>query len=247
MGRFPKIHIAFAFVVWGCFVNVTKAENLSQENYLPQENKVGLLNISSNDANDTEQSRESDRVDFGEFEKDEMQVSIMPAMIWGGTLPQLISFHLGYNATQLDSKIQSGGSVGASAGVNYLLPNPLYWNLGNFGLRVRYLYEYGAYSSHLLGVVSYWHLVGYFPQTFKTFAFLPTIVLGGGWIINAQKQAENGYITSNGAYIEAGLAFFKWFPVGNVDILYRASFYDNPLIFSTDKAVHSINFVFTFF
>ncbi len=154
-------------------------------------------------------------------------------MVWGGTLPQLISFHLGYNATQLDSKIQSGGSVGASAGVNYFLPNPLYWNLLNFGLRVRYLYEYGAYSSHLLGVVSYWHLLGEnFPKTFKTFAFLPTIVLG---------------VTSNGSYIEAGLAFFKWFPVGNVDILYRASFYDNPLIFSTDKAVHSINFVFTFF
>ena len=235
MGRSPKIHIAFAFVVWGCFASVAKAENLSQEN------KVDLLNISSNDANDTEQNIESDRLGF---EKDEMQVSILPTMVWGGTLPQLISFHLGYNATQLDSKIQSGGSVGASAGVNYLLPNPLYWNLSNFGLRVRYLYEYGEYSSHLLGVVSYWHLLG---ENFKTFAFLPTIVLGGGWIINAQKQTESGYITSNGSYIEAGLAFFKWFPVGNVDILYRASFYDNPLIFGTDKAVHSINFVFTFF
>ena len=244
MDKLPKIHIAFAFVVWGCFASVAKAENLSQGNYLPQENKVGLLNISSNDANDTEQSRESDRVDFEKFEIDEMQVSILPTMIWGGTLPQLISFHLGYNATQLDFKIQSGGSVGASAGVNYLLPNPLYWNLSNFGLRVRYLYEYGAYSSHLLGVVSYWH---FFPKTFKTFAFLPTIVLDGGWIINAQKQTESGSITSNGSYIEAGLAFFKWFPVGNVDILYRASFYDNLLIFGTNKAVHSINFVFTFF
>lgn len=232
MGRSPKIHIAFAFVVWGCFASVAKAENLSQEN------TTDLLKIHPND---TEQIIESHKLGF---EIDEMQVSILPTMIWGGTLPQLISFHLGYNATQLDFKIQSGGSVGASAGVNYLLPNPLYWNLSNFGLRVRYLYEYGAYSSHLLGVVSYWHLVS---ENFETFAFLPTIVLGGGWIINTQKQTENGYITSNGSYIEAGLAFFKWFPVGNVDILYRASFYDNPLIFGTNKAVHSINFVFTFF
>lgn len=239
MGRSPKIHIAFAFVVcvvWGCFVNVAKAENLSQEN------TTDLLKIHPND---TEQIIESHRLGF---EIDEMQVSILPTMVWGGTLPQLISFHLGYNATQLDSKIQSGGSVGASVGANYFLPNPLYWKLGNVGLRVRYLYEYGAYSSHLLGVVSYWHLLGKdFPKTFKTFAFLPTIVLGGGWIINAQKQTENGSITSNGSYIEAGLAFFKWFPVGNVDILYRASFYDNPLVFGTDKAVHSINFIFTFF
>ena len=236
MGRNPKIHIAFAFVVWGCFASVLMGKNLSQEN------TTDLLKIHPND---TEQIIESHKLGF---EKDEMQVSILPTMVWGGTLPQLISFHLGYNATQLDSKIQSGGSVGASAGVNYFLPNPLYWNLLNFGLRVRYLYEYGAYSSHLLGVVSYWHLLGEnFPKTFKTFAFLPTIVLGGGWIINAQKQTESGYITSNGSYIEAGLAFFKWFPVGNVDILYRASFYDNPLVFGTDKAVHSINFVFTFF
>ena len=232
MDKCPKIHIAFAFVVWGCFVNATKAENLSQEN------TTDLLKIHPND---TEQIIESHKLGF---EIDEMQVSILPTMVWGGTLPQLISFHLGYNATQLDSKIQSGGSVGASAGLNYLLPNPLYWNLLNFGLRVRYLYEYGEYSSHLLGVVSYWHLLG---ENFKTFAFLPTIVLGGGWIINAQKQTESGYITSNGSYIEAGLAFFKWFPVGNVDILYRASFYDNPLMFDTDQAVHSINFVFTFF
>lgn len=224
--------IAFVLCCIWCFASVAKAENLSQEN------TTDLLKIHPND---TEQIIESHKLGF---EIDEMQVSILPTMIWGGTLPQLISFHLGYNATQLDSKIQSGGSVGASAGVNYLLPNPLYWNLSNFGLRVRYLYEYGAYSSHLLGVVSYWH---FFPKTFKTFAFLPTIVLGGGWIINAQKQTESGYITSNGSYIEAGLAFFKWFPVGNVDILYRASFYDNPLMFDTDQAVHSINFVFTFF
>ena len=224
--------IAFVLCCIWCFASVAKAENLSQEN------TTDLLKIHPND---TEQIIESHKLGF---EIDEMQVSILPTMVWGGTLPQLISFHLGYNATQLDSKIQSGGSVGASAGVNYFLPNPLYWNLSNFGLRVRYLYEYGAYSSHLLGVVSYWH---FFPKTFETFAFLPTIVLGGGWIINAQKQTENGYITSNGSYIEAGLAFFKWFPVGNVDILYRASFYDNPLIFGTDKAVHSINFVFTFF
>lgn len=224
--------IAFVLCCIWCFASVAKAENLSQEN------TTDLLKIHPND---TEQIIESHKLGF---EIDEMQVSILPTMIWGGTLPQLISFHLGYNATQLDFKIQSGGSVGASAGLNYLLPNPLYWNLSNFGLRVRYLYEYGAYSSHLLGVVSYWHLVS---ENFKTFAFLPTIVLGGGWIINAQKQTESGYITSNGSYIEAGLAFFKWFPVGNVDILYRASFYDNPLIFGTDKAVHSINFVFTFF
>ena len=225
-----------------CFASVLMGKNLSQGN------KADLLNISSNYANDTEQSRESDGVEFKHFEEDEMQGSIIPAALWGGTLPQIISFHLGYNATQLDSKIQSGGSVGASVGANYFLPNPLYWNLGNVGLRVRYLYEYGAYSSHLLGVVSYWHLLGKdFPKTFKTFAFLPTIVLGGGWIINAQKQTENGYTTSNGSYIEAGLAFFKWFPVGNVDIVYRVSFYDNPLVFSTDKAVHSINFIFTFF
>ena len=224
--------IAFVLCCIWCFASVAKAENLSQEN------TTDLLKIHPND---TEQIIESHKLGF---EIDEMQVSILPTMIWGGTLPQLISFHLGYNATQLDFKIQSGGSVGASAGLNYLLPNPLYWNLSNFGLRVRYLYEYGAYSSHLLGVVSYWHLVS---ENFKTFAFLPTIVLGGGWIINAQTKTENGYITSNGSYIEAGLAFFKWFPVGNVDILYRASFYDNPLIFGTDKAVHSINFVFTFF
>ncbi|STP10184.1 Uncharacterised protein [Helicobacter cinaedi] len=224
--------IAFVLCCIWCFASVAKAENLSQEN------TTDLLKIHPND---TEQIIESHKLGF---EIDEMQVSILPTMIWGGTLPQLISFHLGYNATQLDFKIQSGGSVGASAGLNYLLPNPLYWNLSNFGLRVRYLYEYGAYSSHLLGVVSYWHLVS---ENFKTFAFLPTIVLGGGWIINAQKQTESGYITSNGSYIEAGLAFFKWFPVGNVDILYRASFYDNPLVFGTDKAVHSINFVFTFF
>lgn len=224
--------IAFVLCCIWCFASVAKAENLSQEN------TTDLLKIHPND---TEQIIESHKLGF---EIDEMQVSILPTMVWGGTLPQLISFHLGYNATQLDSKIQSGGSVGASAGLNYLLPNPLYWNLLNFGLRVRYLYEYGEYSSHLLGVVSYWHLLG---ENFKTFAFLPTIVLGGGWIINAQKQTENGYITSNGSYIEAGLAFFKWFPVGNVDILYRASFYDNPLMFDTDKAVHSINFVFTFF
>ena len=224
--------IAFVLCCIWCFASVLMGKNLSQEN------TTDLLKIHPND---TEQIIESHKLGF---EIDEMQVSILPTMVWGGTLPQLISFHLGYNATQLDSKIQSGGSVGASAGLNYLLPNPLYWNLLNFGLRVRYLYEYGAYSSHLLGVVSYWHLLG---ENFKTFAFLPTIVLGGGWIINAQKQAENGYITSNGSYIEAGLAFFKWFPVGNVDILYRASFYDNPLIFGTDKAVHSINFVFTFF
>nr|WP_317403965.1 hypothetical protein [uncultured Helicobacter sp.] len=224
--------IAFVLCCIWCFASVLMGKNLSQEN------TTDLLKIPPND---TEQIIESHKLGF---EIDEMQVSILPTMIWGGTLPQLISFHLGYNATQLDFKIQSGGSVGASAGVNYLLPNPLYWNLSNFGLRVRYLYEYGAYSSHLLGVVSYWH---FFPKTFETFAFLPTIVLGGGWIINAQKQTENGYITSNGSYIEAGLAFFKWFPVGNVDILYRASFYDNPLIFGTDKAVHSINFVFTFF
>lgn len=224
--------IAFVLCCIWCFASVAKAENLSQEN------TTDLLKIHPND---TEQIIESHKLGF---EIDEMQVSILPTMVWGGTLPQLISFHLGYNATQLDSKIQSGGSVGASAGLNYLLPNPLYWNLLNFGLRVRYLYEYGEYSSHLLGVVSYWHLLG---ENFKTFAFLPTIVLGGGWIINAQKQTENGYITSNGSYIEAGLAFFKWFPVGNVDILYRASFYDNPLIFGTNKAVHSINFVFTFF
>ncbi|WP_295737176.1 hypothetical protein [uncultured Helicobacter sp.] len=228
--------IAFVLCCIWCFASVAKAENLSQEN------TTDLLKIHPND---TEQIIESHKLGF---EKDEMQVSILPTMVWGGTLPQLISFHLGYNATQLDSKIQSGGSVGASAGLNYFLPNPLYWNLLNFGLRVRYLYEYGEYSSHLLGVVSYWHLLGEnFPKTFKTFAFLPTIVLGGGWIINAQKQTESGYITSNGSYIEAGLAFFKWFPVGNVDILYRASFYDNPLAFGTDKAVHSINFVFTFF
>ncbi len=224
--------IAFVLCCIWCFASVLMGKNLSQEN------TTDLLKIHPND---TEQIIESHKLGF---EIDEMQVSILPTMIWGGILPQLISFHLGYNATQLDFKIQSGGSVGASAGVNYLLPNPLYWNLSNFGLRVRYLYEYGAYSSHLLGVVSYWHN---FPKTFKTFAFLPTIVLGGGWIINAQKQTENGYITSNGSYIEAGLAFFKWFPVGNVDILYRASFYDNPLVFGTDKAVHSINFVFTFF
>ena len=224
--------IAFVLCCIWCFASVAKAENLSQEN------TTDLLKIHPND---TEQIIESHKLGF---EIDEMQVSILPTMVWGGTLPQLISFHLGYNATQLDSKIQSGGSVGASAGLNYLLPNPLYWNLLNFGLRVRYLYEYGEYSSHLLGVVSYWHLLG---ENFKTFAFLPTIVLGGGWIINAQKQTENGSITSNGSYIEAGLAFFKWFPVGNVDILYRASFYDNPLIFGTNKAVHSINFVFTFF
>lgn len=229
-------YIAFVLCCMWCFASVAKAENLSQEN------TTDLLKIHPND---TEQIIESHKLGF---EIDEMQVSILPTMVWGGTLPQLISFHLGYNATQLDSKIQSGGSVGASAGLNYLLPNPLYWNLLNFGLRVRYLYEYGEYSSHLLGVVSYWHLLGgNFSKTFKTFAFLPTIVLGGGWIINAQKQTESGYITSNGSYIEAGLAFFKWFPVGNVDILYRASFYDNPLIFGTDKAVHSINFVFTFF
>lgn len=226
--------IAFVLCCIWCFASVAKAENLSQEN------TTDLLKMHPND---TEQIIESHRLGF---EIDEMQVSILPTMLWGGTLPQLISFHLGYNATQLDSRIQSGGSVGASVGVNYLLPNPLYWNLLNFGLRVRYLYEYGAYSSHLLGVVSYWHLLGE-NLTFKTFAFLPTIVLGGGWIINAQKQTESGYITSNGSYIEAGLAFFKWFPVGNVDILYRASFYDNPLMFDTDKAVHSINFVFTFF
>lgn len=225
-------YIAFVLCCMWCFASVLMGKNLSQEN------TTDLLKIHPND---TEQIIESHKLGF---EIDEMQVSILPTMVWGGTLPQLISFHLGYNATQLDSKIQSGGSVGASAGVNYLLPNPLYWNLLNFGLRVRYLYEYGEYFSHLLGVVSYWHN---FPKTFKTFAFLPTIVLGGGWIINAQKQAESGYITSNGSYIEAGLAFFKWFPVGNVDILYRASFYDNPLIFGTDKAVHSINFVFTFF
>ena len=224
--------IAFVLCCIWCFASVAKAENLSQEN------TTDLLKIHPND---TEQIIESHKLGF---EIDEMQVSILPTMVWGGTLPQLISFHLGYNATQLDSKIQSGGSVGASAGLNYLLPNPLYWNLLNFGLRVRYLYEYGEYSSHLLGVVSYWHLLG---ENFKTFAFLPTIVLGGGWIINAQKQTESGYITSNGSYIEAGLAFFKWFPVGNVDILYRASFYDNPLMFDTDQAVHSINFVFTFF
>lgn len=224
--------IAFVLCCIWCFASVLMGKNLSQEN------TTDLLKIHPND---TEQIIESHKLGF---EIDEMQVSILPTMIWGGTLLQLISFHLGYNATQLDFKIQSGGSVGASAGVNYLLPNPLYWNLSNFGLRVRYLYEYGAYSSHLLGVVSYWHLVS---ENFETFAFLPTIVLGGGWIINAQKQTENGYITSNGSYIEAGLAFFKWFPVGNVDILYRASFYDNPLIFGTDKAVHSINFVFTFF
>lgn len=224
--------IAFVLCCMWCFASVLMGKNLSQEN------TFDLLKIPPND---TEQIIESHKLGF---EIDEMQVSILPTMVWGGTLPQLISFHLGYNATQLDSKIQSGGSVGASAGVNYLLPNPLYWNLLNFGLRVRYLYEYGAYSSHLLGVVSYWHLLG---ENFKTFAFLPTIVLGGGWIINAQKQTENGYITSNGSYIEAGLAFFKWFPVGNVDILYRASFYDNPLVFGTNKAVHSINFVFTFF
>lgn len=224
--------IAFVLCCMWCFASVLMGKNLSQEN------TTDLLKIHPND---TEQIIESHKLGF---EIDEMQVSILPTMVWGGTLPQLISFHLGYNATQLDSKIQSGGSVGASAGLNYLLPNPLYWNLLNFGLRVRYLYEYGAYSSHLLGVVSYWHLLG---ENFKTFAFLPTIVLGGGWIINAQKQTESGYITSNGSYIEAGLAFFKWFPVGNVDILYRASFYDNPLMFDTDKAVHSINFIFTFF
>ncbi|WP_104742831.1 hypothetical protein [Helicobacter cinaedi] len=228
--------IAFVLCCIWCFASVLMGKNLSQEN------TTDLLKIHPND---TEQIIESHKLGF---EIDEMQVSILPTIVWGGTLPQLISFHLGYNATQLDSKIQSGGSVGASAGLNYFLPNPLYWNLLNFGLRVRYLYEYGAYSSHLLGVVSYWHLVSEnFPKTFKTFAFLPTIVLGGGWIINAQKQTESGYITSNGSYIEAGLAFFKWFPVGNVDILYRASFYDNPLMFDTDQAVHSINFVFTFF
>lgn len=224
--------IAFVLCCMWCFASVLMGKNLSQEN------TTDLLKIHPND---TEQIIESHRLGF---EIDEMQGSIIPTALWGGTLPQIISFHLGYNATQLDSKIQSGGSVGASVGANYFLPNPLYWNLGNVGLRVRYLYEYGAYSSHLLGVVSYWH---FFPKTFKTFAFLPTIVLGGGWIINAQKQTENGSITSNGSYIEAGLAFFKWFPVGNVDILYRASFYDNPFVFSTDKAVHSINFVFTFF
>lgn len=166
--------IAFVLCCIWCFASVAKAENLSQEN------TTDLLKIHPND---TEQIIESHKLGF---EIDEMQVSILPTMIWGGTLPQLISFHLGYNATQLDFKIQSGGSVGASAGLNYLLPNPLYWNLSNFGLRVRYLYEYGAYSSHLLGVVSYWHLVS---ENFKTFAFLPTIVLGGG--VDYQRSKTN--------------------------------------------------------
>ncbi|WP_121725988.1 hypothetical protein [Helicobacter labetoulli] len=40
------------------------------------------------------------------FEIDEMQHSILPMALWGGTLLQIISFHLGYNAIQLDSKIQ---------------------------------------------------------------------------------------------------------------------------------------------
>lgn len=109
--------IAFVLCCIWCFASVAKAENLSQEN------TTDLLKIHPND---TEQIIESHKLGF---EIDEMQVSILPTMVWGGTLPQLISFHLGYNATQLDSKIQSGGSVGASAGVNYFLPNPLYWNL----------------------------------------------------------------------------------------------------------------------
>ena len=97
-------YIAFVLCCMWCFASVLMGKNLSQEN------TFDLLKIPPND---TEQIIESHKLGF---EIDEMQVSILPTMIWGGTLPQLISFHLGYNATQLDSKIQSGGSVGASAG-----------------------------------------------------------------------------------------------------------------------------------
>lgn len=165
--------------------------------------------------------------------------------------------NLAQNHTQntLDSALNWG--VGTSLGLNYM--NPDNEREFDYGWRIRYGYmatPSQKRDSHLIGASVYLHpspnpyhrFLGAI-QTHKDCQGLPdgyptpfSFVLGTGAIIT-----KNPYGYAQGGYIEAGIAFFKWFPF-NAELIYRISFYP-PSVRQVyiEEITHSLNIVFNIF
>ncbi|MGX2972704.1 hypothetical protein [Helicobacter sp. T3_23-1059] len=193
-----------------------------------------------------------------------MQVLALHTMVGGDfgaqTLPksnQNPPQNLAQNPAQntIDSTLNWG--VGTSLGLNYM--NPDNEREFDYGWRVRYGYMATPSLervSHLIGAFVYLHpspnpyhrFLGAI-QTHKDCQGLPdgyptpfSFVLGTGAIIT-----KNPYGYAQGGYIEAGIAFFKWFPF-NAELIYRISFYPpNIRQKHIEEITHSLNVVFNIF
>lgn len=146
--------------------------------------------------------------------------------------------------------------VGANIGVSYVWINDD--RLFDIGWRIKYLYLDSsvfeknnnlAKKTHLAGALLYIHP---FPNAYyrATGAIITHKDCEGqndgyptpfSFLIGAGANfSSNNLGNANGGYIEAGIAFFKWFPL-NAEISYRVNFLEKNN-FGLDKISHSIVF-----
>ncbi|WP_288644294.1 hypothetical protein [uncultured Helicobacter sp.] len=190
--------------------------------------------------------------------------------LWGGNMMQVVSLHavmsLDFAPNQAPNQISNqpqpnqssiqtriNGGVGASVGVTYVHTDDerdfdFGWRIKYFFLDSRHLNQ----SRHLIGASLYLHP---FPNPYHKWSGaiqthkdcedkddgFPTpfsFVIGSGSVI-IDDRAQ----VSAGGYIEAGIAFFKWFVI-NGEVLYRASFYP---LHNQWQTTHSINFILNLF
>lgn len=145
------------------------------------------------------------------------------------SLPQLASFHIGVSADSMGGAPQAGLNLGASLGINHLGFLPM-------GARIKYFYANTQYVSHSVGCIFY----GYLPGNVGRIPYPIALAFGAGGVFALQDGN-----TVSGEYVEAGIGLFKLFPLLNVDLLYRASFFPQPNPFNLSPVVHSVNLVFS--
>ena len=159
------------------------------------------------------------------------------SLFFSGSILQFVSVDLGLKNQINANNTEVNFIGGIGVGLTYI---PIHKHLA-VGTRIRYLYHSDGRNidTHSLGLLAYLHPFPYIPYKL---GFNPiSLVFGAGWIL-CKKELEY----ANGVYIEAGIALFKFFPV-NMEVLYRASFYNQYNSFKINNITHSVNVVFSIF
>lgn len=150
-----------------------------------------------------------------------------------GNVLQYATFHIG-SATDINTPNNGaqGLILGVSGGMNYIFVNDD--SQSDIGLRGKYLFSNAYGNTHSIGFVTYISLPEHITKSGRIFSF---IIGGGGAITNVAKKSAGG------GYVEFGVSLCKFFPI-NLDLTYRASFYEEVNALKMSPMVHGINLVF---
>ncbi|RDU54396.1 hypothetical protein CQA49_05205 [Helicobacter sp. MIT 00-7814] len=171
------------------------------------------------------------------------------------TILQFLSLHVGpstdFGLPHANIDTKTGINVGASIGINYLLYLEDPPSCVDFDARLRYLYSHTFADTHSIGAAIYIHPFQNYEMPFilgnrEDYEQQPyfSLIFGGGALFS---KIDNHRF--NGGYIEAGIGLLKLYPLVNIDILYRASFYgerwaERVQMAGADSTMHGIHVVF---